>query len=263
MTSNESKSTTRADSGAAAARLEPAPSGAEVLRLTDVCAGYGQADVISGISLSVKAGEIVALLGPNGAGKTTTLRVASGLLKPRTGQIHLAGRDVTADPPFRRARDGVCLVPEGRGVFKDLTVRENIALQSGKGRASVRRSVDRVAEVFPPLAKRMSEVAGRLSGGQQQMLALSRAYIGEPKVILLDEVSMGLAPLIVAEIFDALRVLAQQGVAMVLVEQYVGQALSMADTVVMISRGNVVFNGSPDDLDEASVLEGYLGVSAS
>jgi branched-chain amino acid transport system ATP-binding protein len=229
------------------------------LRLSDVTAGYGEHIVLRGVSLSVASGRVVALLGPNGAGKTTVLRTASGIIRAASGRIELGGIDVGNQAANRRARDGVCLIPEGRGIFRSLTVRENLRLHSAPGQPKPAGALELVLTVFPALAGRLKESAGRLSGGQQQMLALARAYVTEPKIILLDEVSMGLAPRVVDEVFQALHDLARTGVAMLLVEQYVTRALEMADQVVLLDKGTVSYDGPPSGLDEEAVLRGYLG----
>ncbi|WP_051182021.1 ABC transporter ATP-binding protein [Nocardia vinacea] len=230
-----------------------------VLELSNVSAGYGSTTILRNVSFSIPPGQVVALLGSNGAGKTTTLRTAAGVLRPTVGAVRLEGVDVTDDAPYRRAAQGVCLIPEGRGVFRSLTVRENLRLQLGEGRSNLAEAFERAFAVFPALSSRMNDIAGRLSGGQQQMLALARAYVGEPKVILLDEVSMGLAPRIVDEIFAALHELAERGIAMLLVEQYVTRAMEMADAVVLLNKGVVTYDGPPGELDEEEVLRGYLG----
>jgi branched-chain amino acid transport system ATP-binding protein len=208
----------------------------------------------------VQPGQVTALLGPNGAGKTTVLRTASGIIRPRQGRVELDGEVVTSLPPFRRATRGLCLIPEGRGIFRSLSVRENLRLHSLPGRRPPADAVDSALTVFPVLKPRLSETAGRLSGGQQQMLALARAYIAKPKVILLDEVSMGLAPQVLDTVFQALHTLAVTGVAMLLVEQYVTRAMAMADSVVLLSKGTVAYEGLPSELDEQAVLRGYLGM---
>ncbi|MDQ1497689.1 MAG: branched-chain amino acid transport system ATP-binding protein [Actinomycetota bacterium] len=223
--------------------------------LDNVTAGYGDTTVLRNVSLRVPAGATVALLGPNGAGKTTLLRVASGLLKPWTGRLLIDGADVTAASPHALVGRGVCHVPEGRGVFPSLTVRENLLLQvSAKEADSIGRAVD----AFPILGERMSQVAGTLSGGQQQMLALARAYLSNPSVILLDEVSMGLAPKIVDEIFEFLGRLSEAGSALLLVEQYVTRALAVADYVYMLNKGQVTFCGEPGELNDDDVFASYL-----
>jgi branched-chain amino acid transport system ATP-binding protein len=223
--------------------------------LDNVTAGYGDTTVLRNVSLRVPAGATVALLGPNGAGKTTLLRVASGLLKPWTGRLLIDGADVTAASPHALVGRGVCHVPEGRGVFPSLTVRENLLLQvSAKEADSIGRAVD----AFPILGERMSQAAGTLSGGQQQMLALARAYLSNPSVILLDEVSMGLAPKIVDEIFEFLGRLSEAGSALLLVEQYITRALAVADYVYMLNKGQVTFCGEPGELNDDDVFASYL-----
>jgi branched-chain amino acid transport system ATP-binding protein len=216
--------------------------------------------VLREVSFQVRAGQVVALLGPNGAGKTTVLRTASGVIRPTSGSVRLDDIDVSRQAPHRRAARGLCLIPEGRGVFKSLTVRENLRLQVPAGRPKSEDGIDRALTVFPALAGRMSVPAGHLSGGQQQMLALARAYVTNPRVILLDEVSMGLAPRVVDEMFHALRTLAATGTAMLIVEQYVTRAMAMADSVVLLNKGTITYGGPPSQLDEQAVLQGYLGV---
>jgi branched-chain amino acid transport system ATP-binding protein len=233
-----------------------------VLELSGVTAGYGTTTVLRDVSFAVSPGEVVALLGPNGAGKTTTLRVCSGLIRPDQGAVRLAGRDVTTEPAFARTHTGLCLIPEGRGIFRSLTVEQNLRLQAPPGRRMAANAVARALEFFPQLAGRLKTAAGHLSGGQQQMLALARAYVTSPKVILLDEVSMGLAPRIVDEMFEALDALARTGVAMLLVEQYVNRAMEMSNRVVLLHKGCVTFDGPTTDLKEADVIAGYLGGSA-
>jgi branched-chain amino acid transport system ATP-binding protein len=240
---------------------EAARPGNEVQALLSVeglHAGYSTSTVLHDISFTVKPGQVLALLGPNGAGKTTTLRAASGVLQPQAGHVRLNGVDITSRPAHRRARAGMCLIPEGRGIFPSLTVRENLRVQVA-GRRRGQDPAERALEVFPALAKHLDQAAGQLSGGQQQMVALARAYITGPKIILLDEASMGLAPVVVDLIFDALARLAETGVSMILVEQYVTRAIQMADQVVLLRKGTVAFDGPPADLDEQSILQGYLG----
>lgn len=232
-----------------------------VLELRGVTAGYGRTTVLRNVDLSVPRGKTVALIGPNGAGKTTLLRVAAGLLKPSAGTVHIDDEDLTQRVPNRRTRRGLCLIPEGRGVFRHLTVRENLRLQVPPW--SKDGSIDRAIEAFPVLGGRMSQLAGSLSGGEQQMLALSRSYLADPRVVLLDEVSMGLAPKIVEEIFESLRLLAETGVSLLLVEQYITQAMGIADVVVLLDRGQVSFTGPPAQLKQDALLRGYLGIDLS
>ncbi|MCC3329155.1 ABC transporter ATP-binding protein [Nocardia abscessus] len=227
------------------------------LELRSIAAGYGSTMVLHDVDLAVPPRSVVALLGPNGAGKSTLLRVASGLLRPRSGTVSIDGADLTRARPARRARAGLCLIPEGRGVFADLTVRENLRLLTPPWR---RVRTDDVLDVFPALRAKLDQRASSLSGGQQQMLALGRAWLADPAVVLLDEVSMGLAPLVVDEIFAALGELRTTGAAIVLVEQYVDRALTMADHVVLLSRGTVAFAGPAAGIDRDVVLQNYLGV---
>jgi branched-chain amino acid transport system ATP-binding protein len=234
--------------------------GPALLELRDVTAGYGRTTVLREIDITVAAGSVVALLGPNGAGKTTLLRVASGLMCPTEGEVRLVGEDVTRRRAHQRARGGLCLVPEGRGIFPNLSVRENLILQIPPWQRKA--GYDAALEAFPILKERFSQTAGNLSGGQQQMLALSRCFLADPKIVLLDEVSMGLAPRVIDEIFDALVKLVKSGVAMLLVEQYVSRALHLADHVYLLGRGHVDFSGTPSQLDEAELMRLYIGGDA-
>jgi branched-chain amino acid transport system ATP-binding protein len=231
------------------------------LELRSIRAAYGGNVVVRDASLSVPARSIVALIGPNGAGKTTLLRVAAGQLKVHQGETLLFGDDISKQSPNRRARRGLCLVPEGRGIFRALTVRENLLLYTPPWATDTR--IDRAIEAFPFLSGRLKVLAGSLSGGQQQMLALARVYLAEPRVALLDEVSMGLAPIIIDEIFTTLRKFAESGIALLVVEQYVTRALAMSDHVYMLNQGDVIFSGSPSEVDEDSLLRGYLGTDAA
>jgi branched-chain amino acid transport system ATP-binding protein len=239
---------------------DPGSDAAPLLEFAGVTAGYGLTTVLRDVSIHVQAGEVVALLGPNGAGKTTALRCASGSVRPSKGRILVDGRDVTKVPPYRRAEMGLCLIPEGRGIFRSLTVAENLRLSVPGYSSNPSEALDRALTNFPALRSRLNEVAGRLSGGQQQMLSVARAYLGNAKIIMLDEVSLGLAPLVVDEIYQALHALAKTGVAMLLVEQYVSRALQMCDSVVLLRKGGVAYSGTPTNLDEQSFLREYLGV---
>ena len=227
------------------------------IELRDVHAGYAGNQVLRNVSLTVPAGSVVALLGPNGAGKTTLLRVASGMLDPDAGSVWIGATDVTAEPSYRRAARGLCHVPEGRGIFPSLTVRQNIALH-----VSARNEADAIShavEAFPVLGRRLAQVAGTLSGGEQQMLALTAARVRHPSVILLDEVSTGLAPQVIDEIFAFLTTLAAGGASLLLVEQYVSRALAISDYVYILRRGSVVFVGDPVELSDERVFATYLG----
>ena len=228
-----------------------------MLELKGIDAGYGAATVLRGIDLVVPTGSVVAMLGPNGAGKTTLLKVASGLLAPQAGAMFLDGENVTGEAADNLVRRGVCHVPEGRGIFRSLTVRENLRVFA---RGEDAAAFDRAIAAFPRLGERINQVAGTLSGGEQQMLALARASIVQPQVVLLDEVSMGLAPRVVDDIFVFLEQLARQGCSLLLVEQYVEKALGIADYVYILSRGAVQFAGDPDELDAADVFAKYLGI---
>jgi branched-chain amino acid transport system ATP-binding protein len=227
-----------------------------MLELRNVSAGYGATTVVRDVDLTVRAGEVVALLGPNGAGKTTLLRVAAGLLRAQEGAVMLAGAEVTRKPPH--ARGGLCLIPEGRGVFPALTVGENLRLMA-PGDADPAPAVD----AFPILGRRLAQRAGSLSGGEQQMLALARCWLAAPSCVLVDEVSMGLAPLIVDEIYEALARLAATGVALVIVEQHVDRALGLADRVHRLDRGRTAFSGPATALDREALVRGYLASPAS
>ncbi len=232
-----------------------------MFELRNITAGYDTGTVLRDVSLTVPNNATVALLGPNGAGKTTLLRVASGLLKPYSGQILVDDVDVTGAAPHQLARKGVIHVPEGRGIFPSLTVADNVLLQSPPGR--YRHGLAIAASTFPRLGERARQIAGTMSGGEQQMLALSHAYVSNPHVVLLDEVSMGLAPKIVEEIFEYLTDLGRRGVAQLLVEQYVGQALRMADFVYILDRGRISFAGEPGEISEETIMNSYLGSLSS
>jgi branched-chain amino acid transport system ATP-binding protein len=229
---------------------------AAVLELRGVSAGYGRTTVVRDVDLRLARGEVVALLGPNGAGKTTLLRVAAGLLRPQSGAVWLDGADVTRRPPHARARGGLCMIPEGRGVFPALTVRENLRLQIPPwARAG---DIDRAVDAFPVLAERLEQRAGSMSGGEQQMLALARCWLADPSCVLLDEVSMGLAPRIVDVIYGALAKLAADGVALIIVEQHVDRALELADRVHLLDRGRTGFDGAAKAVDRDALVRGYL-----
>jgi branched-chain amino acid transport system ATP-binding protein len=221
---------------------------------------YGPIEAVHGLDLTVPDGAVVALLGANGAGKTTTLRSIAGAHRPRAGTIELDGGRIDDLGPSRVARLGVCHVPEGRGIFPHLTVRENLMLFAEMaGRDENADGVDRAAQAFPVLGQRMEQQAGTLSGGEQQMLAVSRALMVRPRLLLLDEISMGLAPKLVAELFEQVQALADDGVAILLVEQYVQYALRVADYVYVLAKGRVSFVGEAVDVDETELTSSYLG----
>jgi len=241
---------------------EPPPAPAPpALELRDVTVGYGRAIILRDVSLTVPAGSVVELLGPNGGGKTTLLRTGAGLLRPRTGDVFCLGTTVTRAAPNKRARAGMCLIPEGRGIFRSLTVRENLRVFAGAqgGSGNMSEVIERAIAVFPALTDRMGDIAGRLSGGQQQMLALARAYLGQARVVMLDEVSMGLAPRIVDEIFESLHRLKAEGHSVLLVEQYVHKALEMSDYVYVLARGQIVYHKPAAGVDPEAIHQQYLG----
>ena len=198
----------------------------------------------------------MVLLGPNGAGKTTLLRTLAGLLPATAGEIRLRGEALRRLSAHRRARRGVCLIPEGRGIFRRLTVRENLVVQADAG--GVAAAVDRAAALFPILGERLDQPAGTLSGGQQQMLALARAFVTGAPLILADELSMGLAPVVVDDIFEALRNLRREGRSLLLVEQYVERAVAVADYVYILGKGHIVFAGEPAECTSGAVFARYL-----
>jgi branched-chain amino acid transport system ATP-binding protein len=229
-----------------------------MLTLSSINAGYEDTIVLRNVDFTVGDGEVVALLGPNGAGKTTLLRTATGFIKPKSGHIEFCGEDVTRQPPHAFVRRGVCHLPEGRGIFPSLTVKENLTVQAGS--RDIGRAVAEVTELFPVLGARLGQTAGSLSGGAQQMLALCRAYLTNPKLVVVDEASLGLAPLIVDKIYDALGQLVQRGMSLVIVEQYVQKVLELANTVVVLSKGQVVHVCAATDTDADEIYERYLGL---
>lgn len=231
-----------------------------VLRIDSVTAGYDDAIVVRDVSLSIGLGSVVALLGPNGAGKTTLLNVVTGVLRPSSGRVVLGGEDVTGRAIAQRAKRGLCHIPEGHGVFPSLTVKENILLAGPRGKES--ESFDQAVEAFPVLGERRSQIAGSLSGGQQQMLAVVRAYIQSPRLVLIDEVSMGLAPVIVDQIFEFIEQIAAQGTSLLLVEQYVSRVLAIASHVYVLNRGEIAFSGTPQEASSSQVFDTYLSTAS-
>jgi branched-chain amino acid transport system ATP-binding protein len=226
------------------------------LVLDGIDAGYGLTPVLREVDLTLPDGAAVALIGPNGVGKSTLMRVIAGLLAPTAGRITFDGDNIEKWDTHRRAAAGICLIPEGRGIFPTLTVRENLVLQSRKG--TEKESIERAADAFPRLRERLGQRSGTMSGGEQQMLALARAYVRQPRVVLLDEVSFGLAPVIVDEIFEFLGRLAAEGTSLLIVEQYVDRALALAGTVHLLQKGEIRFTGSPDQLRADDLYAQYL-----
>ncbi|WP_040872109.1 ABC transporter ATP-binding protein [Nocardia exalbida] len=233
---------------------------AELLGLREVRAAYDAITVLHGVDLDVAAGQVVALLGPNGAGKTTALKVIAGIHPVASGRLMLGGRDVTGADPRDLARAGVCLIPEGRGVFPNLTVRDNLLMMTFTGRS--REEIEEIAfSRFPILGKRAGQIAGTMSGGEQQMLALARGLATDPAVLLLDELSMGLAPLVVGRLYDEVAEIARQGVAVLVVEQFAAAVLDIADHAAVLVRGRVVRQGHPDSGIRNELAALYLGSS--
>ncbi len=241
--------------GPVAADAERRPPALELRR---VRAGYGRINVLQDLDLVVPAGSVTALLGPNGAGKTTTLAVASGKVKPTAGCLHVAGRHVNGASPAALTRAGVCRIPEGRGIFPNLTVAENLKLVTYAAPVSFADVADAAYARFPKLGQRRNQVAGTMSGGEQQMLAMSRALVTSPGLLLLDEISMGLAPLIVAELYDLVSSLAADGISVLLVEQFARTALAVADYAALMVGGRIVRVGQPADV-APYVDDVYLG----
>ncbi|MCU1356015.1 MAG: ABC-type branched-chain amino acid transport system, ATPase component [Acidimicrobiales bacterium] len=251
--------TALADETAPASAPEAHEGPAPLLQLTGIRAAYGRIEVLHGIDLLVPRGEVVALLGPNGAGKTTTLLVATGQHPASAGCVHLAGRHVNGARPDDLARLGLCTIPEGRGVFRNLTVRENLVMASYRG-VPVDDVIQRAGERFPRLKERLGQVAGTLSGGEQQMLAMARGLATDPGLLIIDELSMGLAPLIVAELYEIVAGIASEGVSILVVEQFARTVLGVADRAVIMQHGRVLAAGAPADL-EAELSAAYLGAS--
>lgn len=228
-----------------------------LLELRGIRAAYERIEVLYGVDLTVPRGSVVALLGPNGAGKTTTLRVASGLHAPSAGDVLVAGRKVNGARPEDLARHGFCLVPEGRGIFPNLSVRENLRMMTYSGR-SLHDIEQTTFERFPRLRDRRSQVAGTLSGGEQQMLAMARGLATEPALLLLDELSMGLAPIIVENLYEIVAQIARDGVSILVVEQFARTVLGVADYAAIMVHGRIAKVGRPSEL-EAELSTAYMG----
>jgi branched-chain amino acid transport system ATP-binding protein len=234
---------------------------APALELRDVRAAYGRIEVLHGVSLVVPPGSVFALLGPNGAGKSTTLKVASGRMVPTSGCVHVAGTHVNGAAPQKLVRAGVCSIPEGRGIFPNLTVRENIRMMTYRGGLSADDVEERAYARFKRLGERRGQLAGTMSGGEQQMLAMARALATDPSLLLLDEISMGLAPLIVAELYELVAQFAAEGISILVVEQFARTALAIADYAAIMLHGRITRVGQPQDVaDEISAA--YLGGAA-
>jgi branched-chain amino acid transport system ATP-binding protein len=235
---------------------------APLLEVRGLTVSYGGINAVKGIDLDVKQGELVTLIGANGAGKTTTLKALAGLIRPVAGRIHYNGGEITARPAFALVREGLALVPEGRGIFGLLTVEENLAMgaYSRADKAQVAADFDRIYAVFPRLAERRGQRAGTLSGGEQQMLAIGRALMSRPKLLLLDEPSMGLAPIMVQKIFETIRAVAQEGVTLLLVEQNAKLALETCHRGYVMESGVIALADTAARLlENPKVRQAYLG----
>ncbi len=233
-----------------------------LLKLERVTVKYGVIPAVWELNLEVREGQIVALLGANGAGKTTTLKTIVGVLRPASGRIFYNGRDITMLPAPQRVRMGICLVPEGRGIFNRLTVRENLLLGAyhRKDQEEVLKDLEEVYRLFPRLKEREDQIAGTLSGGEQQMLAIGRGLMSRPRLMLLDEPSLGLAPLIVRELYALIRNIRENGVTILLVEQSAPMAIGIADYVYVLETGVVKISGTPEEVESLEeVKKVYLG----
>jgi branched-chain amino acid transport system ATP-binding protein len=236
-----------------------------LLELRSVSIGYGHHRVLEDINLTLERGEIVTLLGANGAGKSTVAKAVSGLLRPQAGSILLEGTRIEAMPPAERLRRGIAHVPEGRQIFAGMTVEENLELGAyAASQADYAAQLEAVWTLFPLLRQRMKDIAGNFSGGQQQMLAIARGLMAKPKILVLDEPSLGVAPLLVAEIFRLIVALREQGIAILLAEQNARQALSIADRGYVFENGRIMLSGPANDLlHSPEIAERYLGMSGA
>ena len=239
-----------------------------MLTVEDLHAGYEKTEVLHGISIDVPKGKVVTLIGSNGAGKTTTMRAISGMIRPRSGRITLAGNEITGQDSYRIARSGIAHAPEGRRVFPTLSVVDNVRLGAfsrysrSRTRGDIEGDLARSLALFPRLQDRRDQLAGTLSGGEQQMLAIARALMLNPEVVLLDEPSMGLAPILVEEVFGIIRRLKSEGITMLLVEQFAAAALEVADYGYVLENGRIAVHGSADKLkNDPAVRAAYLGAA--
>jgi branched-chain amino acid transport system ATP-binding protein len=234
-----------------------------MLEVHDLQVAYGQAPALWGVSFTLRAHELLCVVGPNGAGKTTLINALAGVLRARSGRIVLEGRDITALPPHRFCEAGLAIVPEGRRLFGSMSVLENLEIGSLLGAAKAKRSesIEQVLTLFPALKPKLAQAAGELSGGQQQMVAIGRALMARPRILLLDEPSLGLSPLIVQEMFGAIRRVNEAGTSVLLVEQNVAMALRVAQRAYVLEEGRMVAEGTPDVLMQRDeIRRAYLGV---
>lgn len=232
----------------------PVATGTPLFELRDIEASYGPFRSLFGVSFAVRQHGVTALLGANGSGKTTVVRVCAGLLKPTAGELRYEGKDVTGRRAYRVARMGIIHAPEGRSVFATLTVEENLALTFRQvfGRRGCRKALTQAYDLFPLLGERRRQVAGTLSGGEQRILSLARVLVREPKLLITDELSLGLAPVIIDEVYETLATIRDHGTALLIVEQHVRQALTLADDVVVMAKGQVTLSGRTDELGDLS-----------
>ena len=237
-----------------------------LLKVKDLNVSYGKIKAIKGISLEVNAGEVVTLIGANGAGKTTFLKTISGILSPVSGQITYDGKPLENIKPFQRVNEGICQAPEGRGIFPGMTVLENLEMGKFGRKPSKEEShedLEKIFHLFPRLKERISQMGGTLSGGEQQMLAIGRALMSRPRLLLLDEPSMGLAPKFIAQIFEIIGEIKKQGVTILLVEQNAAKALAIADRAYVLATGNITTQGTGTELlNDPAVRAAYLGTGA-
>lgn len=236
-----------------------------MLKVTGIETFYGKIQALKGVSLEVEQGKVVTLLGANGAGKTTTMKTIAGLLKPKTGTVEFLGENITGMRPDQLLRKGIALVPEGRAILSTMTVLENLEMGAyHRNDHDIKKDIEQVMEQFPILKERSEQLGGTLSGGQQQMLAIARALLSKPKLLLLDEPSMGLAPLIVADVFRMIREIKSTGTTVLLVEQNAKQALKVADYGYVMETGKIIINGEAKDLlEDPRIVEAYLGKKSS
>ena len=233
-----------------------------MLEIKDLNVYYGVIQALKGISFEVNEGEVIALIGANGAGKTTTLHTLTGLINAKSGSIVLDGKDITKTPAHKIVKMGIAHVPEGRRIFQNLTVLDNIRLGAftRKDKDGIAADVEKVYKLFPRLEERKTQIAGTLSGGEQQMLAMGRALMSKPRIVVMDEPSMGLSPILVSEIFDIIENIREQGTTVLLVEQNAKKALSIADRAYVLETGRIVLSGKASDLiNDESVKKAYLG----
>ncbi len=233
-----------------------------MLEVKDLCVSYGMIAALKGISFEVNEGEVIALIGANGAGKTTTLHTLTGLLHAKSGSITFDGKELTKTPAHKIVEMGIAHVPEGRRIFQNLTVLDNLKLGAftRKDKAGIAKDIEEVYELFPRLAERKTQIAGTLSGGEQQMLAMGRALMSKPKIVVMDEPSMGLSPLLVSKIFEIIEMIRERGTTVLLVEQNAKKALAISDRAYVLETGKIVLSGDAHELmNDDSVKKAYLG----